>query len=139
MVVSLLISYDLCPYQFVYFFTQNTGCTWHVDLATKTSIMGTDQDLLNWHHKLQDPDWMNRTPRSWSHLDRAVHIPAAINAKFLADLCVNPEQLGKVAAALQDLKPVKGDFMSYLSEHKTPLDTTKILQFAKKLASVWIG
>ena len=94
--VSMLISYDLCPFQSVYFFNQKTGRTWHVDHATKCPAMSRDEDLLIWHAKLQNPDWMSCTPRSWTHLDRAAHVPAAINAQFLSDLCVNPEQLGKL-------------------------------------------
>ena len=75
---------------------------------------------------------MSCTPRSWTHLDRAAYVPAAINAQFFSDLCVNPEQLGKVAAALQNLRPVKGDFMSYLSQKEQPPDRATVLQFAKR-------
>ena len=124
--VILLISYNLCPFQSVYFFNQKTGKTWHVDYATKCSAMSSDKDLLKWHNKLQDPDWMACNPRSWTRLDRAAHVPAAINTKFLSDLCVNPEQLGKVAAALRKLRPVKGNFMSYLSKKEPLPDTTTI-------------
>ena len=130
--MSLLISYDLCPYQNVYFFDQKAGPVWHVDHATKCPATHKDQDLLNWHAKLQDPDWMSCNPRTWSHLDRAPHVPAAINAQFLSDLCVNPEQLGKVAAALQTLRPVKGDFMSYLSQKELPPGRATVLQFASR-------
>ena len=80
-----------------------------------------------------------RTPIGWpKHLDprriwiEPAHVPAAINAQFLSDLSVNPEHLGKVAAALKKLRPVKGNFMSYLSKKELPPDTATILQFAKK-------
>ena len=77
------------------------------------------------------------TPRSWTHLDRAAHVPAANNAQFLSDLCVNPEQLGKVAAGLKNLWPVKG----YLSQQYLPQDRATVLQFASREVGtnlIWI-
>ena len=84
---------------------------------------------------------MSTNPRAWTHVDRTVYIPAAVNAKFLSDLCVNPEQLSKVASALKNLQPIKGNFLSFINQKSLPKETKVILRFATRKPGknlVWI-
>ena len=108
---SCLIAQGLDPLSSLYFFDQHQDkAHFHFpsDLASKPPKNLSDDNLVRWHQKINEPKWMSQHPVTWTHLKRNIFLPKSLNRAFLDNLKVNPEHLERVARKLEELRQIRG-------------------------------